>query len=72
MRKAKYELDQKLKVRVFGSITNGIIIKREYHETSLGISIRYYVDFGNGTEDYVTPWEEDLDLAQTLPIGEIV
>lgn len=64
----KYKLSQKVKVQVFHTITTGVVIKREFHETNLGVQIRYQVDFGR---DVITPWEQDLDHVQGLPLGEI-
>ena len=67
----KYKLNQKVQVKVYNFIKTGIIVKRRFYETNLGTNFKYTVIFGEDFGDYIDVWEQDLNLAQELPLGEM-
>ncbi len=67
----KYKLNQKVQVKVFNFITTGVIVKRSSYETNLGTNFKYTLRFGEGFDDIVEAWEQELNLTQELPLGEM-
>lgn len=55
----EFELNQKVKVKLIGSVTEGVITKRIVYETNMGTQIRYEV-FIESIDDCVCPWEDNL------------
>lgn len=55
----EFDLNQKVRVRLFDMVTEGIITKRVAYETNMGSQIRYDV-YIESIEDCVCPWEDSL------------
>ena len=66
----KYELNQDVKVKVFTKITRGTIVKRVLYETNLGRNFKYTIRFGEGYNDDIDYWEQELDSIQSLDLGK--
>lgn len=67
----KYKLNQRVRVQVFNFNKTGVIVKRSSYETSLGTNFKYTVEYSEDCGDLIDVWEQDLNLAQKLPLGEV-
>ena len=75
MRKPKYKIGQKVQVQIFNIITTGTVEQAQerityFKDGSTASNTKYWVDIPH-TKHMMEPWEGDLALAQTLPLGEM-
>jgi hypothetical protein len=66
-----FAIDQEVKVQVLGFITRGKVIGMRTLTTRDNSKITYEVQFGATIDDRVSPNQEQLKEAQTLPLGEL-
>lgn len=74
MTQPKYKINQTVKVQIFDIITTGTVEQIQerithFKDGSTTPHVKYRVK--TRCDNIMEPWEEDLDLAQTLPLGKM-